>query len=355
MKNLAHNIPKHIQEFIQSVESLLNIPVYLVGGAVRDTLLGQTPKDWDFATPASPDQIEEAIKKAGRRAFCIGKKFGTIGCKFPVADDFRYIEITTFRTEKYQEKNRKPIVEFSNNIELDLARRDFTINAIAINSKGKIIDPYKGVSDINAKTIKAVGNPRTRFKEDPLRILRGIRLSSKLDFTIEQNTAEKMQEKRISLLNISKERWIDELDKILSLEDPSFGLELLMDLTLWQIIIPEISLQKNYDQNSPYHDFSLWEHTKKVVKSTPKENLELRWSALLHDIAKPFTRTENKKGHSNYIGHELLGAEMSLKASHHLKFSKKRREYIYQTILTHLQENSALKPYDDQSKKAPIK
>jgi len=350
------------QEIIQKVEQILNLPVYLVGGAVRDTLLENTVKDWDFTTPATPDEVEKAILNANKKPYLLGKKFGTIGFKLELEQNneeknqqskFEYVEITTFRKEEYEENNRKPEVVFVDKIQDDLARRDFTINSMAIKNNGKIIDEFGGLEDLKNGVIKAVGNPKIRFKEDPLRILRAVRFAASLGFEIEPNTWEKLCKMRFELFKISKERWVLEIDKILSLENPEKlekGLDLLMESGIFGVIIPELILQKNYNQNSPYHNFDLWTHTKKVVCNVPFEELDLRWTALLHDIAKPFVRTENKNGHSNYINHDVLGSQMSLKISSYLKFSNLRKDCIFENILNHLQPESPLKNYDDLGK-----
>ena len=347
---------KYALQIILQVESLLNLPVFLVGGAVRDLLLGKNIKDWDFATPSNTDEVENAVKKAGKKPYVIGKKFGTIGFKLEILGKSEYIEITTFRTEIYQKKSRKPQVVFTDKIETDLARRDFTINAMAMQRDGQIIDNWNGQKDLENKIIRAVNNPKERFREDPLRILRALRIAASLDFEIEEKTWEKLCKMRFEILNISKERWVLEIDKILKLENEKLkkGLDLLMESGIFGVIIPELNLQKNYQQNSIYHDFDLWTHTKKVVCNIPCDHLEfleLRWTALLHDIAKPFVRSENKHGYSNYINHDILGAEMSLKISNYLKFSNHRRDYIFENILNHLGNNSKLKTYDDLGKK----
>ena len=336
----------------QLIQNLLNIPTFLVGGAVRDTILGKPVKDWDFTTPASPDEIEAAIVATGRKTYNIGKKFGTVGFKFETSGQvFEYVEITTFRKEIYFEKNRKPQVDFVTDIQEDLGRRDFTINSMAMKSDLKLIDPFNGVEDLKNKIIRAVGNPKIRFKEDPLRMLRAIRFASSLDFMIEEKTWDKLCSARWSLLDISKERWVLEMDKILSQNNPERGLDLLMDSGLLGIIIPELSLQLNYNQNSTYHDFDLWTHTKNVISGVPNTELNLRWTALLHDIAKPFTKTENKQGYSNYLSHELLGAEMANKVCNYLKFSNERTAFIIENITNHLKPESPLKKYDDGGKK----
>jgi len=323
--------------------------VFLVGGAVRDYILGNEPKDFDFCTDAEPDEIERLVKESGKRAYLTGKRFGTIGCKV----DRQMIEITTFRTEEYEEQNRKPEVEYVKNLHQDLSRRDFTINAMAIRllkGKLKVIDNFGGQDDLKIGIIRAVGYPKQRFKEDPLRILRAIRFACRFDFEIEENTLKKMQKMAIHILDISKERWVMELDKILLSDNVDKGLKLLWTTNLFRFMIPELHLQLGYKQNSQYHKLNLDEHTTRVVKATPKD-INLRWSALLHDIAKPFVRTENVKGHSNYIGHADLGADMVNRIATHLKWSNERHKEVAALVKNHLNDDCPLRKYDNESKK----
>ncbi len=351
--------------FKEVEKMFIGTKVYLVGGAVRDILLGIEPKDYDFCIELNPDEIEEKIKNSNRRAYLTGKRFGTLGCKI----NGQMIEITSFRGEKYIYGNRKPEIEFVNNITEDLSRRDFTINSMALRLDNlKFIDPFNGKDDLFNKTIRSVGNPKQRFNEDPLRILRCIRFASRFNFKIEEKTYEKLCKCVPNLLTISKERWISELDKILLCDNVIIGLEYLWKTKIFNWIIPELSLQYNYDQNSEHHKFTLSEHTSKVVNSCPK-NIDLKWAALLHDIAKPFVRTDKKvedkerevfcngerlpftKMKSNYIGHELLGAEMAFRIAQHLKFSNQRRERIVDLIKHHLEDSCELRIYDNISKK----
>jgi tRNA nucleotidyltransferase (CCA-adding enzyme) len=341
------------------VQNILQASVYLVGGCVRDQLLGLQPKDFDFTTALTPDEVEARIIASGRKAYALGKKFGTIGMKIEVEPkQYEYVEITTMRGEEYDQvtkntlaRSRKPTVNFITNIADDLSRRDFTINSLAMDIDGNIKDYCDGQSDIQNKILKCVGIPKQRFKEDPLRILRAIRLATKYNLDIETKTWEYVCKMKFEILRVSRERWVIELDKILGLDNVKVGLNLLMDSGILGVIIPELTLQKNYDQNSPWHDFTLWDHTCNVVENCPADNLDLRWSALLHDIAKPFTRIQNPKGHSNYLNHDILGAEMSLKVSDYLKFSKARKEFIFETILNHLKPECVLKEFDDGGKK----
>lgn len=324
------------------VKKIIN-PVYMVGGCVRDELLGREPKDYDFTTPLTPEEVEKAIKKAGRKAYLIGKKFGTLGVKI----NGQMVEITTFRNEKYIKGSRKPNVTFVKDITADLSRRDFTINAIA-KRDGHYIDPFNGREDLKKRIIRCVGKPNERFKEDPLRMLRVARFASQLGFEIDEDLEKKARQLAYKILEVSKERWVMELDKLLTTQMPSEGLRFLARTRLLNYIIPELSLQVNYNQNSPYHGFALWIHTLWVVDSCPND-IELRWGALLHDIAKPFVRTD-KVDKSNYIHHDLLGKEIVEKIALYLKWSNRRRENVKDLVLNHLLDTSPLK-YADKSAK----
>jgi len=332
-----------MNDVINKVFELFDNKVYLVGGSVRDILMKKQPKDYDFATPLLPDEIEKIIKKANKKAYNIGKRFGTLGIKI----DGNLIEITTFRIEKYKPKNRKPIIEFANNIHQDLSRRDFTINAMAYR-KGKFYDFFNGKQHIKDKKLHFVGNAKTRIKEDPLRMLRFARFASSLNFDMELNAMQIMYKNAYKILHISKERWGMELDKILLSDNPAKGLNCLMDCRLFNFMIPELSLQKNYNQNNPYHKFDLWNHTLNVVKKVPKD-INMKWAALLHDIAKPFVRI-NKEEKSIYVHHDYLGSEIIEKTARYLKWSNERRKRIKEIVLNHMSKDSELKIYDDDSK-----
>lgn len=336
------------QALFNYVQGLFPKPVYLVGGAVRDIALGIVPKDYDFASAMTTEEVKAALK-GKHRAYLIGERHGTVG--FKVGDEM--VEITTFRTETYESGSRQPYVTFTTDITLDLGRRDFTVNAMALRCGNlKLLDPYGGMVDLETKIIRTVGNSKLRFKEDPLRILRAIRIAAKYGLNIEAKTADRVEKMAPKLLEISKERWVQELDKILLLppKDAYRGLTMLWQYRVFTYILPEIQLQYNYEQNSYYHDFYLHVHTALVVSHVP-EDLDMRWAALLHDVAKPFVRTEHPKGHSNYINHELLGAEMVDSIFRRLKMSNARRETVKELVLNHLKSSSVLKPYDDANKK----
>ena len=335
-------------------------PIYLVGGSVRDELLGKSPKDYDFTTPLLPEQIETSIRDAQRKPYLTGKRFGTIGVKI----DGQMVEITTFRSETYKQGNRKPDVEFVGDLTADLSRRDFTINAIA-RSLGTVFDPFKGQIDLYSKIIRCVGKANERFKEDPLRMLRAARFASQLEFTVEENTEDMCKQLNYKILEVSKERWGLELDKILISNNPSIGLNFLMRTRLMNFILPEIALQYNFDQQNPHHSLNLWEHTVKVVEGVPND-IELRWAGLLHDIGKPFTKQiknkvavdiENTEGiaivpfiHCNYHKHDMLGKEFVNKLALYLKWSNNRRDNVMNLVFNHMDDNSPLKKADLEAK-----
>jgi tRNA nucleotidyltransferase (CCA-adding enzyme) len=324
------------------VEAIIGQPLYLVGGSIRDILLNKIPKDYDFTTPLQPEEIEQKIKDIQRRAYLTGKRFGTIGVKV----EGQLVEITTFRTEKYIPGSRKPEVEFITDINEDLSRRDFTINAIAMGGKtgDNFVDPFNGIEDLKNRIIKAVGNPVTRFREDPLRLLRAVRFASQLGFTIELKTLNAITKKNYKILQVSRERWMLELDKILLTDKPSVGLDYLAYTHLLHFMLPELALQVNYEQNSPWHKFDLWTHTKLVVDGTPKD-INLRWAALLHDIAKPFVRRD-KIDRSNYIKHDMLGAEIVERYADYLKWSNDRKKNVKDLVKYHMQDESPLRDAD---------
>jgi len=357
-----------IKELLEQVTEMMKPhPVYLVGGAVRDYIMGNEPKDYDFCTHVEPDEIEKLVKVSGKRAYLTGKRFGTIGCKVNVDGKYHMIEITTFRTERYEEGNRKPKVEYIKNLHQDLSRRDFTINSMAIRLiKGylRVIDPFKGQEDLKNKIIRSVGHPKQRFKEDPLRLLRAIRFACRFGFKIEEKTYNKIQKMAIHILDISKERWVMELDKILQSKNVEEGLINLWESNLFKFMIPELDLQSNYDQNSKYHDLNLDVHTIKVVKEirNDTDDLNMLWAGLLHDIAKPFVRTDKTiligKGEkiseritkSNYIGHEILGAEIVSRIATYLKWSNERTEVVVSLVKNHLKDDCSLRKYDNLGK-----
>lgn len=316
---------------------------YLVGGSVRDTLLGKPPKDYDFCTPMLPDDIEAAVKHAGKRAFITGKRFGTVGFKH----NGEFVEVTTFRSEVYG-KTRKPEVQFVSSLQEDLSRRDFTINAMAMKD-GKVFDPYGGRNDLDNKLIRAVGNPTLRFKEDPLRMLRAIRFSSQLGFDIEEKTFSSIKKNAHKILEVSKERWVQELDKTLTGDNLEKAIYALYETDLVKFILPEMRIQYGYDQNSDYHQLTLLEHSVNTASLVEPE-VTVRWAAFLHDIGKPFVKTDNSRGSSNYVFHDVIGAELVYGIGKRLKWSNERIQSVQDLIRNHLEDESPLRKADNASK-----
>ncbi len=331
---------------IEEVAKIVS-PVYLVGGSVRDQLRGVEPNDYDFCTPLLPDQVEAAVRKAGKRPYLVGKRFGTVAFKMGQ----RMVEVTTFRTEQYIPGSRKPDVRFVDNITYDLSRRDFTINAMAMREDGHVVDPFGGQEDLQAQVIRAVGQPSLRYKEDPLRMVRAARLAAQFDFTLEQDTANKIDANVEVILQVSRERWSQELDKLIMSAYPERGLYYLAQTRLLNFMLPELAIQVGWDQDSPYHELDLWHHSIKTLELV-KYDLHIRWAGLLHDIGKPYVRTKNRQGYSNYVGHELVGAELVKKIGAYLHWSSERTKQISQLVQLHLEDESPLGYADGEATKA---
>ncbi len=240
----------------KQVQNILGIEdVFLVGGSVRDLVMGNTPKDYDFTTSMLPEEMVLKVKAAGRRVYTIGEAFGTIGFKVPYeyhldptdpvffnekATVFEYVEVTTFRSEVYTNKSRKPEVKFVPSLDEDLARRDFTMNAMVLRADGTIYDPYGGRLDIYAKQIKTVGMPKDRIIEDPLRILRAARFVARYNFKIDPNFIGKARQLADRIFDVSVERWVQELDKLFTSDYPDGGLYALKDMGILMRILPEL-------------------------------------------------------------------------------------------------------------------
>lgn len=327
---------------------------YFVGGCIRDLILKVEPHDYDLITVAHPDAIMAYIKSKGRKVYKTGLRYGTLSCK--VGDSKELVEITTFRSEIYDFKSRKPVVKFTKNLDEDLGRRDFTINALACDFDGNIKgNSEQAMSDISNKILRAVGDSKIRFREDPLRILRGIRFAAKYSLVPEKKTAERLNHVRWDILRLSKERVISELNKILQLPVPQLrkALKMLWICEIWQVVLPYMQLQYEYDQFNPHHDFTLDEHTIRIVCNVraKTDNLKLLWCALLHDIAKVLCAVEHKDGtRNNYINHELLGSVLVTDFLIKYKFSNVYKDFIVKTVKDHVLDTCWLKKFDNMSK-----
>ena len=291
--------------------------LYLVGGSVRDELLGIPVHDYDFTTDAEPEEIKRLLRTVDADAiYTVGERFGTVGAIFG-EDRF---EITTYRSEAYTPGSRKPRVAFGTNLEADLARRDFTVNAMARPALGgEIVDPFGGRTDLGARIIRAVGNPDERFAEDPLRLLRAVRFAAQFAFTIEPGTRDSIGRNADALRTISAERITQEMNRILLAPRPSRPIRELCDLGLMRHIVPEfLALRLGADSHGRHKD--MFEHTLMVLDRAPPV-LTVRWGALLHDIAKP--RVMSVEDHEvHFYGHEIVGERMARKILHRLKFDR---------------------------------
>jgi poly(A) polymerase/tRNA nucleotidyltransferase (CCA-adding enzyme) len=323
----------------QEIKSILNklekgdFEAYAVGGCVRDVLLGQKPKDWDITTKAQPKQIQKIFPDSFYQ-----NKFGTVTVKTKSKDStLKEIEITTFRTEqKYTDKRHPDKISFTNNLKDDLARRDFTVNALALDKKGEIIDLFEGQKDLKKKILRAVGKAEDRFNEDALRMLRAVRLAVELDFKIEPKTFQAIQKNVGWLQAIAKERLRDELIKIIMSERSDQGIELLRESKLLNYIIPELEKGVGVSQNR-HHIYTIYQHSILSLKfaAQRKYNLEVRLAALFHDIAKPQTK-RGEGPDATFYNHDQLGAKFSINILQRLKFPKKTIEKIAILIRNHM-------------------
>ncbi len=309
-------------EMPYEVEQIINIfykngyEAYVVGGCVRDSLLNKEPNDWDICTDCLPESIIDIFNNLGFKTVPTGIKHGTITL---VINNNNY-EITTYRTEGLYEDNRRPSnVVFEKNVIDDLSRRDFTINSMAYNYNNGLIDPFNGKTDLKKRIIRAVGNPNVRFREDALRIIRGVRFASQLEFKIEEETITGIKENRQLLKNISKERIREEINKILLSSKPSIGFTLFKNMNLLDYIILELKACIDFNQHNPHHDKDVFEHTLKVIDNTNSE-LIVRLAALLHDIAKPSCFTIDEEGVGHFYNHHSESSNLAVKILKSLKY-----------------------------------
>ncbi len=312
------------------------LPIYLVGGSVRDRLLGRRSSDLDLTTPARPGQISELLRQAGAdNIIDIGSAFGTI---MGVFGDHQ-VDVTTFRAEWYpDERSRHPHVQFGEDLRSDLQRRDFTINAIAQDiSSGKIIDPFDGVGDLARRRIRAVGCAPARFREDPLRMMRAVRLSVQLEMRIDDPTSAAIVEQAGRLQFISAERVRAELCKILLAPDPAGGVNELIDLGLCRFVIPELLDLRRTDNAEAARQKDVLAHTLRVLAGV-RAHLPLRLAALLHDIGKPSTRSV-RDGKVHFFRHELVGARLARKILSRLRFDRATIEQVCELVGLHMRSN----------------
>ena len=288
---------------------------FVVGGCVRDSLLGIEPNDWDITTSAKPDEIKSVF--SDYQIIDIGERHGTVG----VVLNYKPYEITTYRVDGDYSDNRRPDnVSFTDKIEEDLSRRDFTINAIAYNDKVGLVDPFNGEIDLQYKALRCVGNPDKRFAEDALRILRALRFASVYNLSIEGNTSNSIVRNRLLLNSISSERIQSEFSKMLCGENVNFILRRYKDIIA--VFIPEVVATFDCEQNTPHHNKSVWRHTTAAV-SNIENDLILRMTMFLHDIGKPLALRTDSNGRDHFKGHNHFSAVLSKSVLERLKYPSK--------------------------------
>ncbi|MCH7828754.1 HD domain-containing protein [Patescibacteria group bacterium] len=337
-------LPKEVKEVVAKLEKA-GFEAYVVGGCVRDLFLKKEPNDWDIATSATPEQIQKLFPSNFYE-----NKFFTVTILTNSKDPHvKEIEVTTFRAEfEYADRRRPGRVEYANNLNEDLSRRDFTVNAIALSPKRdlgapksrlgelKVYDPFEGQRDLKAKLIRAVGNPKERFKEDALRMMRAVRFVATLGFAIEEKTRKAIQKDASLLKEISAERIRDEFLKLLMGKKAMEGIEELRELGLLKYILPELEQGYGVAQNK-HHIYTVWEHNLLALQYAAKNNwsLEVRLASLLHDVGKP--KVKRGEGlHSTFYGHEVVGAKMTERILERLKFPKKQTGKIANLVRYHL-------------------
>ncbi len=322
--------------------------LYLVGGSVRDALLGRLGNDLDFATDALPDESEALLRRYSNTVWSIGKDYGTIGAAKYVAGQEWKIEVTTFRADSYRPESRKPVVAFGDRIEDDLVRRDFTINAMALdvtpNETGApaLVDPWDGLEDLADHLLRTPSTPEQSFTDDPLRMMRACRFASQLEFLVVPPVRAAIKDMAERIDVISAERVHDELVKLLLTDQPAHGLDLMVETGLADRILPEVAaLRLEADEHMRHKD--IYQHTLTVLEQAiamekargHQPDIVLRMAALLHDIGKPATR-RLEGGKVTFYHHDVVGAKLARKRLKALKFSKADTDAICLLIDQHL-------------------
>lgn len=326
---IDNKLIKEALEIINIIEDS-GYEAYIVGGSLRDSLLGMQPKDIDIASSASPTEIKLIFNSY--KTIDTGIDFGTVTLIY----NDKPVEITTFRSESVYLDSRRPYsVSFEKNIDEDLKRRDFTINAMAYNQSKKLVDLFSGAEDLNNKLIRCVGSPDERFSEDALRMLRAVRFACVLNFDIEKKTFEAIKHNASRIEHISKERIQAELNKILMSSKPSRGIRLLLDSKLLDYILPEISRLSGFNQHNPFHHLELLEHTLCVLDKV-EPRLQLRLAALFHDAGKVDTATLDENGIGHFYGHDSVSEEITKSVLKRLRYSNEIIELTSQLVRYHM-------------------
>lgn len=330
------DIPTEVQAVADTLEQA-GFEAYLVGGCVRDLLLGKKPKDWDLTTNAIPEEIQKLFPESYHN-----NDYGTVGVKNEATEDetLKVVEVTPYRTESaYSDARRPDTVEFGVSLEEDLKRRDFTVNAIAYRlSRETLVDKYDGQGDLAKKRLKTVGNPDERFAEDALRMMRAVRLATQLNFAIEAETMAAITRNHKLLSRISIERIADEFLRIINSDAPMQGIVFLDRLDLLQYVLPELQEAKGCAQGG-IHAYDVYEHLLRSLQAAADKGFseEMRLAALLHDIGKPASRREGGKNKQySFFGHEVVGAKMTKVILKRLKYPKEPSEIVEKLVRWHM-------------------
>ncbi|MDO5127006.1 MAG: CCA tRNA nucleotidyltransferase [Eubacteriales bacterium] len=332
-------MPRGAQYIIGKLNSK-GYEAYIVGGCVRDCLLGKQPNDWDITTNATPEQVKALFRRTvdtgirhGTVTVLVEKQYSTDNIDDVSHTDYAY-EVTTYRVDGMYEDHRRPTsVTFSKSLTEDLKRRDFTINAMAYNDTDGLVDIFGGQEDLSEGVIRCVGEPSERFDEDALRILRAVRFAAQLGFRIDEKTAQAMEQQARFLSDISAERIQVELTKLICSDHP----ELLRDaylLGITKVILPEFDVMMETEQNNPYHIYSVGEHTIRVIQNVPNQPV-LRYAALLHDVGKPASRTTGPDGRDHFYGHPQESAQLAHRILRRLKLDNHTISAVERLVLYH--------------------
>lgn len=328
-------IPNYIKKLFKIAQNH-NVELYIVGGAVRDLFQNKKVQDWDLATNTVPEKILSIFPKKSY----YNNKYGTV----TITTGKKKIEITTFRSEKnYKDKRHPDKVRWGTNIQEDLSRRDFTINAIALKPQFfeesdkkidfQVIDPYRGINDIQKKIIKAVGDANDRISEDALRMMRAIRISAQTGFDIDKDTLKAIKNNWKLIKNISWERIRDELFKIIIAPNSKKGIELLYRTKLLKYILPELEKGRGMDQPK-HHIYDVWEHSLRSMQNTPSKDPIVKLASLLHDIGKPYV-VKGENTQRTFHNHEVKGAFIVKDIAQRLRLSKKQSEKLFKLVRWH--------------------
>jgi tRNA nucleotidyltransferase (CCA-adding enzyme) len=325
MKPFILELPDYVQKTLDKLTNA-GFEAFVVGGCIRDSLLGRIPGDWDITTSALPAEVKEVFVKT----IDTGIQHGTV----TVLQEGYPLEITTYRTEGEYRDFRRPVeVAFTRDVTEDLKRRDFTMNAMAYHPDTGMIDPYNGRKDLLAGIIRCVGVADERFGEDALRMLRAVRFTCQLDFTLEGETRDSIFRNAHLISNVSRERVRDELNKML-LSDHPMHFMLLEEVGLMKHILPEFSTSLGIIQNNPYHVYTVGEHSLKAAEKVRKDPV-LRWTMLLHDLGKLYTRTTDDQGIDHFYGHAEKSTELAEEILRRLRMDNRLVEKVCRLIFHH--------------------